>query len=208
MAQRVDRRVSRAKAQEVSASRSAYPNAAPVPHPSSTPRTASRSTEKSSSPRREIKVPAWFRGRGMNQRGVHSQGTTGGEDRVFITKVSIRPTVARNRTRTQWRPRRPNGKGFVNIGPKFPFTVGEEGVARRYLPGTMGPILVGKKGSKGQTRPPRHPWPAVMRSASRRGGGSRPPPPHSECSARPPTVPPGPLRPTHDPEAPAGSPGA
>ena len=149
-----------------------------------------------------------FRGRGMNQRGVHSQGTTGGEDRVFNTKVSNRPTVARNRTRTQWRPRRPNGKGFVNIGPKFPFTVGEEGVVRRYLPGTMGPILVGKKGSKGQTRPPRRPWPAVMRSASRRGGGSRPPPPHSECSARPPTVPPGPLRPTHDPEAPAGSPGA
>jgi hypothetical protein len=144
----------------------------------------------------------------MNQRGVHSQGTTGGEDRVFNTKVSDRPTVARNRTRTQWRPRRPNGKGFVNIGPKFPFTVGEEGVVRRYLPGTMGPILVGKKGSKGQTRPPRRPWPAVMRSASRRGGRSRPPPLHSECSARPPTVPPGPLRPTHDPEAPAGSPGA
>ena len=32
------------------------------------------------------------------------------------------------------------------------------------------------------------------------------PPPHSEYSARPPTVPPGPLRPT--PEAPAGTPGA
>ena len=139
----------------------------------------------------------------MNQRGVHSQGTTGGEDRVFNTKVSDRPTVARNRTRTQWRPRRPNGKRFVNIGPKFPFTVDEEGVVRRYLPGTMGPILVGKKGSKGQTRPPRRPWPAVMRSASRRGGGSRPPPPHSECSARPPTVPPGPLRPTHDPRGPS-----
>ena len=125
----------------------------------------------------------------MNQRGVHSQGTTGGEDRVFNTKVSNRPTVARNRTRTQWRPRRPNGKGFVNIGPKFPFTVGEEGVVRRYLPGTMGPILVGKKGSTGQTRPPRRPWPAVMRSASRRGGRSRPPPPRSECSARPPPGP-------------------
>jgi hypothetical protein len=131
----------------------------------------------------------------MNQRGVHSQGTTGGEDRVFNTKVSNRPTVARNRTRTQWRPRRPNGKGFVNIGPKFPFTVGEEGVVRRYLPGTMGPILVGKKGSKGQTRPPRRPWPAVMRSASRRGGGSRPPPPHSECSARPPWPSPADTRP-------------
>ena len=27
----------------------------------------------------------------MNQLGVHSQGTTGGEDRVFIIKVSVRP---------------------------------------------------------------------------------------------------------------------
>ena len=54
----------------------------------------------------------------MKQRGVHSQGTTGGEDRVFIIKVSTRPTVARNRTQTQWRPHRPNGKGLVNIGPE------------------------------------------------------------------------------------------
>jgi hypothetical protein len=37
----------------------------------------------------------------MSQRGVHSQGTTGGEDRVFIIKVSVRPTVARSRTQTQ-----------------------------------------------------------------------------------------------------------
>ena len=82
----------------------------------------------------------------MNQRGVHSQGTTGGEDRVFNTKVSNRPTVARNRTRTQWRPRRPNGKRFVNIGPKFPFTVDEEGVVRRarYLPGTKAQYLWGR----------------------------------------------------------------
>ena len=41
-------------------------------------------------------------------------------------------------------------------------------------------------------------WHAIMRLASRRSGGSRPPPPHSECSARPPTVSPGPLRPTQD----------
>ena len=54
----------------------------------------------------------------MNQRGVHFQGTVGGEDRVFIIKVSDRPTVARNRTQTQWRPHRPNGKWFVNIGPE------------------------------------------------------------------------------------------
>ncbi len=112
----------------------------------------------------------------MNQRGVHSQVTTGGMDRDFTIKVSARPTVARNRTQTQWQPRRPNGKGFANIGPKFPFTVNEEGVVwrSRYLPGTMGPILVGKKCSTGQTRTPRRARPANMRSASRRSGGSRP----------------------------------
>ncbi len=60
------------------------------------------------------------------------------------------------------------------IGPKFTFTVDVEGVVRN-LPGTMGPILVGKKCSKGQTRTPHRPWPDVMRSATRRGGGSRSP---------------------------------
>ena len=145
----------------------------------------------------------------MNQRGVHSQGTTGGEDRVFITKVSARPTVARNRTRTQWRPRRPNGKGFVNIGPKFPFTVDEEGVVRRYLPGTMGPRLVEKKCSLRQARTPRRPGPANMRfgqSTRRRITSPR------LLTVSTQHVPPQSPRARSDrhttPEAPAGSPGA
>ena len=32
--------------------------------------------------------PDRFRRRGMNQRGIHSQGTVGGEDRVFIIRES------------------------------------------------------------------------------------------------------------------------
>ena len=66
-----------------------------------------------------------------------------------------------------------------------------------------GPILVGKICSIGRDRAPRRPWPAVTRSASRRSGESPPPSPHSECSARPPTVSPGPLRPSHDPRGPS-----
>jgi hypothetical protein len=61
-----------------------------------------------------------FRWRGMNQLGVHSHGTTSGEDRVFNIKVSTRPTVARNRTQTQWQPRRPNGKRVCEYRAKVP----------------------------------------------------------------------------------------
>jgi len=43
-------------------------------------------------------------------RGPFPRDTAGEADRVFIITVSIRLTVARDRTRTQWRPRRPNGK--------------------------------------------------------------------------------------------------
>ena len=74
------------------------------------------------------------------------KGTTGRESGVFIIEVSTLPTVARNRTQTLWQPQRPNGKRFVNIGPKFPFTVDEDGVVRRarYLPGTKAQYLWGR----------------------------------------------------------------
>ena len=59
-----------------------------------------------------------FRGRGMKQaKGSIPGDTSGGAAESLYYKVSCRPTVARNWTRSQWRPHRPNGKRFVNIEP-------------------------------------------------------------------------------------------
>ncbi len=65
----------------------------------------------------------------------------------LLNKVSARPTAARSRTRTQWRPHRPNGKGFVNIGPEsHSQSTKMEGVVQRsrYLAGTKAHYLWGR----------------------------------------------------------------
>ena len=73
-----------------------------------------------------------FRCRGMNQRGVSSvEAQQVGRTESLLSKSPSAPPLPGIGPRHSGGPDGPTAKGFVNTGPKFPFTVDVEDVVRK-----------------------------------------------------------------------------